>query len=214
MSVGTGIFLSSIFLGFIILFVFTKDRWKWKKIALWTVGVLVSLVGVFAGWIYVDSYLSGLPKLQQAYWDIPIAAKKGDVRLLKGKPSQELQELEDRNPTLVYTSGGASYWAAFKGDSLIFVACTAEDSWRCERLQGIGIGDSYREIKDKFGEPSHISISSDELTRMVSYEDYGVFFSLSANKVEVFGMYQPSFGPMEFAQKDDQERSKTAKKTR
>ena len=34
MDVGTGIFLSAIFLGLIALFIGTKDRWKWKKIIL------------------------------------------------------------------------------------------------------------------------------------------------------------------------------------
>ena len=37
MSLGLSLFLSSIFLGIVALFIATKDRWNWKKIILWPV---------------------------------------------------------------------------------------------------------------------------------------------------------------------------------
>ena len=196
MSVGTGIFLSSVLLGVIVLFVFTKDRWKWKNIIFWTAGAFVSLVGVLLGWVHVDSYLSSRPKLQQVYWDIPITAKRGDVRFTKGEPHKA-----DKDPDSRWTydvSEAATYWVAFKGDALHYVVCAAVRAWDCESVQGIQIGDSYQEIVGKFGEPSAVSISNDELTRIVSYDEHGVFFTLAANKVEALGMYHPDFGPIRF----------------
>ena len=49
MSLGLGIFLSSLFLGIIFLFVSTKDRWNWKKILfIWPL-CFVLIVGVVGG---------------------------------------------------------------------------------------------------------------------------------------------------------------------
>jgi hypothetical protein len=35
MSIGLGIFLSSVLLGCVTLYIFTRDRWNWTKILLW-----------------------------------------------------------------------------------------------------------------------------------------------------------------------------------
>jgi membrane protein YdbS with pleckstrin-like domain len=48
MELGTGILLSAVFLGTVALFIATKDRWNWKKIFLWPLGVIVGL-GVVGG---------------------------------------------------------------------------------------------------------------------------------------------------------------------
>jgi hypothetical protein len=31
MSVGAGLFLSSLVIGFVLLYAFTKDRWRWRR---------------------------------------------------------------------------------------------------------------------------------------------------------------------------------------
>lgn len=49
MTLGTGIFLSSVFLGLILLFWVTKDRWRWPRIAYWFAGSVAAIIAaVFA----------------------------------------------------------------------------------------------------------------------------------------------------------------------
>lgn len=48
----------------------------------------------------------------------------------------------------------------------------------------------------KFGAPSYVSASKDDLTRVLSFKKYGVFFALYQNKAVWYGIFNPTFGPM------------------
>ena len=43
-----------------------------------------------------------------------------------------------------------------------------------------------------------MSISEDELSRILSYDRYNIFFGLEENKVFSFGIYNKSLGPFKF----------------
>lgn len=84
MTLGLGIFLSSLFFGTIALFIATKDRWNWKKIILSLLAILVVTLGLFyAYFLYQD-----MPKIENSFWEIPLNATKADVKFMKGKPSE------------------------------------------------------------------------------------------------------------------------------
>ena len=65
MSLGMGIFLSSLVLGPIVLIIGTKDRWNWKKIILWPFAGLILMV--LELWIY--NIIEQRPKVQTSFWD-------------------------------------------------------------------------------------------------------------------------------------------------
>ena len=48
------------------------------------------------------------------------------------------------------------------------------------------------------GEPSYVSISDDELTRIVNYEKLNSYFELRENKVGEYGIINPKFGPAKY----------------
>ena len=50
----------------------------------------------------------------------------------------------------------------------------------------------------KFGDPSSISISDDQLKRLVSFREYNVFFEFKEKEVIAFGIFNKEFGDMKF----------------
>lgn len=92
MTLGTGVFLSSALLGFILLFVVTKDRWNWRKLGI-SLGVIVVVIPVA---IVVYDRLSHdvshtfyrlTASKQSELWGIKLGSSKSDVLFLKGKPT-------------------------------------------------------------------------------------------------------------------------------
>ena len=94
MTLGTGIFLAAIVMSLTALFIATKDRWNWKKILLWPLGICVA--GGLAMWGYIEydnradearAIEKKGPTVQSSFWDIPLGATQDDVFFKKGKPN-------------------------------------------------------------------------------------------------------------------------------
>lgn len=94
MELGTGVFLSAIFLGFVALFIATKDRWNWKKIALWQIGGLVALLvtgGVIA---YGYTLYDERPRAPSEFQGIQLGQKLDDAEFKRGKAKKFSDVLE------------------------------------------------------------------------------------------------------------------------
>ena len=92
MELGTGIFLSAVFLGTVGLFVATKDRWNWKKIFLWPLGVIVGL-GIVGGSIaYLYRQHEDRPRKLTELWGVSLNDSTGDVKFKKGKPPWRMDD--------------------------------------------------------------------------------------------------------------------------
>lgn len=91
MTLGTGIFLAAIVMSLTVLFIATKDRWNWKKILLWPLGICVA--GGLAMWGYIEYQkrfpAKPEPTVHNSFWDIPLGATPDDVVFKKGKPTQK-----------------------------------------------------------------------------------------------------------------------------
>lgn len=99
MELGTGVFLSAVFIGFIILFIFTKDRWNWKKIILVLIGapILLGLViggGVASYKFYKKTFPPTVIK-QTGLEELELGMTKNEVRYIKGEPNQVLEKVSD-----------------------------------------------------------------------------------------------------------------------
>jgi len=197
MSLATAIFLSSLVLGFVALFVATKDSWKWKKIILWPIATL-SLIA--AGlWIY--NTIEERPKVQTTFWDIPLGATQADVKFLKGAPNVVPKEVDRDKWEYLWPASSNSDWdylyrVAFKNGKVWLIEYFASPS----RTYGPGIqtideGDSLETIIQKFGEPARVSTSVDQLSRIYSFTKYQVAFELKQNRVTGYGIFDASVAP-------------------
>ena len=198
MTLGTSIFLSVVLVSVVALYIATKDRWNWKKIILWPVLAITGLSILGGIGLYIYSKMSERPSVQNSFWDIPLHSTKEDVKYLKGVPTNK--QYGDDNWTYKvkgYLERESVFWVSFKDNKIRFVLCWGDPS---AYLQGIGVGSNYSSIINKFGKTSFVFRSEDELTRLLSFEKYKVFFMVEQNEVIAYGMYNPRFGPLKIGQ--------------
>jgi hypothetical protein len=209
-STHEGGFLVAVFvlLGVVALYVSTRDRWDWKKLVRKTIGwsivvagtllVLYALVGLG---LYIHQRRVALseskPIVQDRYWDITLGATKADVKFVKGKPTTE-------GDTWVYNETPAPGYAEDTMYTIFFnadrVCGVLGQGARFEGLQRITNYSTLDDLREKFGEPTEVRTSADNLRRWFLYGKYHLVFQMSMNKVEAVGVYDPrvcSIGPEE-----------------
>jgi len=194
-TLGTSIFLSVVLVSVVALYIATKDRWNWKKIILWPFLGITALL-VLAGIAYYISYTIGQrPRLQNTFWEITLDSTKEDVKFKKGEPTK----IKEKGSYWVYEiSNGneeSTYNLAFMGDDIWWIGYFGGSLWTSS-IQGLGVRSSYESVIRKFGKPSYESRSEDDLQRILSFDEYNVFFYLIENEVVVYGIYNPRFGPI------------------
>ncbi len=86
MELGTGIFLSALFLGTVALFLFTKDRWNWKKVSLYVFGIPVAAILICGGGYYAYYKYEQGPRPQTEFMGFSLGMSKEDVLTYKGLP--------------------------------------------------------------------------------------------------------------------------------
>jgi hypothetical protein len=210
MTVGDSIFLSALILGTVGLYAATKDRWNWKKLVKYVVGVPAVLI-VLAGlglWAY--SEYNDRPTAQTAFGGVTIGSTLADVKLAKGNPSKVLED-----GRWLYYSGKAEnvetagYVVRFKDGKVRYVLYgSATSHIGADWLQSFTRGTPYDVVLKKLGPPGHTSISEDGLERMISYPKFNTFYSFAQAQVVDFGVYDPATGPMEYTKKQTAEDAK------
>ena len=200
MSLVLFILLSFLILAVTLLFLATKDRWNWRKIILWPnlIGTTLAILGVASFYFY--SVVSDWPQVQTSFWEISLDSSKEDIRFKKGEPTifsyERWRYVVDIN---AIDDTIASYDIIFKDKKLWAVMYFQHLSSRSGKptLQKIGVGTTLEQVIEKFGSPSHVSNSKDDLMRIISFEKYNVVFRLEQNQVYAFGIYNPALGPLE-----------------
>lgn len=192
MTVGTGIFLAAIVISLTALFIATKDRWNWKKILLWPLGVCVA--GGLAMWGYFE-YQKRFPEkpeptIHNSFWDIPLGATPDDVFFLKGKPAEEKTYgwIYDEYYVVSFSQNQVRQ-IIYYGDSPI------------PRIEGFGggihIADSTADVLAAFGEPALVSKRNEGAQRNYCYPAYQVLFYLVKDRVTALGIYDRTSPPVE-----------------
>jgi hypothetical protein len=200
MTLGDGIFASALVLSIVGLYIATRDRWRWRRIAKWAVGVpvvLVTLLGA-GGWAF--KAFEARPRTQSSFGSISLRMSEGDVRFAMGEPAQS------RDGRWVYYAGSGSakaesagYVVRFKDGKVRYVAYTSTpEQIVTPYLLGFTIGSPYDHVVEELGAPDHVSTSTDGLRRMVSYKRFNTFFAFQRAQVTDLGVYDPATGPMEF----------------
>lgn len=202
MSLGAWIFLSALFLGLIALFIATRGQLNWKKIITWpwkkiviriaiVITSLIFLVGILLGGQYIYLKIVDRPKVQKSFWGLTLDSTKEDIKFLKGTPKEEHKGrwiYHEFKKTKI--SNFQIILIQFADDKIQFI-----DGYGLQ-MQGVKNGDSYEHVIKKFGTPSHISQSKDDLIRILCFEKYNVFFALEKGEVLFSGIYNPHFGPI------------------
>ena len=185
MEVGTGIFLSSIFLGTVALFIFTKDRWNWKKIV--SFPIIFFVVCVFVYFSY-EKYESR-PKKLDVMWGVSLGSTDSDVKFIKGNPSVIEDSywvyFLDNDPHTV------GYIVHFKDNRVRAVEFVGE-RFSIPTVNGINGYKELDEAEQILGAPTNISRSKDDLSRIYSFEQLGMYFKAEKGSIHSLGIYDPT----------------------
>ena len=144
----------------VALFIATKDRWNWKKIFLWPLGIIVGL-GVVGGSIaYLYQQYEDRPRKLTELWGVSLNDSAGDVKFKKGEPTRRLDnDLWVYRP---YETIEGDYVVYFKNDRVRSVMYFGP-MYNGPSVFGVGHYDSPQELDAKLGPPSYVSRAKDEL---------------------------------------------------
>ena len=191
MELGTGVFLSAVFLGTVGLFVATKDRWNWKKIFLWPLGVIVGL-GIVGGSIaYLYRQHEDRPRKLTELWGVSLNDSAGDVKFKKGKPPWRMVD----GDLWIY----GKYYVYFKNDRVRSVMYFGP-MYEGPSLHGVRHYDSQQELDAKLGPPSYVSRAKDGLRRAYSYKKFNIVVHFEKGEMSALGIYDPTTGAFEFSE--------------
>ncbi len=191
MSVGTGIFLSAIFLGLILLYIYTRDRWRWRRIILWPLGFFL-LAGTIGGiWFYADQVIDRRPQKITEFWGIKLGASRADVLFLKGEPSAKRSN--NNWSYKPYSSLSDVYTVYFKEDRVSSILFTGTGG---PTVRGLDVYASPDQMNLRFGPAPDISRSKDDLYRSYSFPTYNLALIYGRGKLDSYGLYDPITGPL------------------
>jgi hypothetical protein len=210
MSLGLGIFLSSIVFSAVILYWITRDRWRWRSIARWiakALGALLLLGTLSAGAVYAYLEYPEKPGRQEAYVGLKLGSTMQEVLYAKGMPSSVLdadQKLANGFYTVVAADkipkgktvqdyANWEYEAATTSDGRVSVAfaigsnrvraigCYSRTRYACPALVGIGPDDDEQSVLLKLGKPSDERL--DGVTKSIEYPQFNLKFYLEKRRV-------------------------------
>lgn len=193
MEIGTGIFLASVVLGLILLYGQTKEKWNWKKIVLRTLCGSIALAGIVTLLIWIYGKYETRVFEQTEFLTIALGDKASDVKFKKGAPTSE------DGHVWIYKKFNEDESVVIFKDTEVRAILYIGSCLYCYRISGLGIGTDYAEVKNKLGDPTFVSISSDQLERLASYKKWNLVFRLKKNMVEAIGIYNPKFEPLAFS---------------
>jgi len=182
MSLGTGIFASTVLLlcAAALWLITTHKKWKLVgKIA----GSIVALCVVVAGGVY--AWLSYEPPLSVVteLAGVKLGMSPAAVTLAKGPPTSISEPSIDGSQTKIdygYSDVTISFYGPDKFATKAEIICE-HDGY--SRLLGFGRYSSEDEITDKLGNPDSTSISSSGLSKFISYSKWKATFEISKRAV-------------------------------
>jgi hypothetical protein len=215
MSIGTGIFLGSLCLAFVILYGHTKDRWQWRVFGRWSLRIAVAGGAAFMlllGYLLLRDYMDSKPKPAKEYAGISLGDSMDEVHYSKGTPAHVLdpQDAEGKDPwrTITFTKdipAGKSVrdfldWGyepeaearvsvAFSSPSKVVtrVFCYSAPGRVCPSLLGISPGMSEEAVIRTIGKPGSVELGG-ELgpAKKLKYPQFHVSYLLTRR--EVYGL--------------------------
>jgi hypothetical protein len=183
MTIGTGIFLSALFIGFVALVIGTRDKWKWGRIIARAVIGVAALTALASAGFYAHHRYTERPVKEMELWGIRIGDTESDVLFKKGKPKHTGPD------SWVYEGGPFLEYAVLLNYHRVFAVMAVPTSSDINEytflpaIQGVDRHWSVERVVEKFGPPSETKISEDEMTRVLSFRKYNVAFMFEKNTV-------------------------------
>jgi hypothetical protein len=208
MELGTGIFLASLVIGFVMLYGQTKDRWNWKKIVWRGLGapIVIGVIGVgsWLGYIqYEDSKWQILDKTDPTpiheYDGIKLGMKEDTIIFLKGEPDYIGPENAEIKTISEYRNQyEGSVAEKYSSEITIFydgarevagILCWSQREYGCAPLGGIRLGSPVNQVFKLLGKPTNLKLSDNKKSLSVDYENLNISFDFYQGKVNSLGIF-------------------------
>lgn len=221
MDLGTGIFLSSALIALVLLYGFTKDRWRWRRIIVRTFQacavLLVGIIGVVAIVQYWDHFFPTKLSRQTQYAGLKLGMKPEDVMYIKGYPPVVISDEENPDPAWKGWFGvikteelpkgkkvtDYKHWSynlykhtlnvAFNDErtAVIGMHCHSED--KLSRCPSIGtVTDGTSEQEALRKLGGRAEYRIDGVSKALRFPDLGVKLTLTKEEVYMLEVYEPN----------------------
>ncbi|MDP1568787.1 MAG: hypothetical protein Q8L86_02185 [Vicinamibacterales bacterium] len=190
MSVGSGIFFSTVLVLLVVGVYHVTTRRKWALVGKVCAGVVLLLATVVAGGWAWSSY-KARPVVVEELEGVRLGMTTVEVKLLKGAPNNDATaspETRDGKSSLFWwfkeSHSDKALTVLFTGPSPDALAAVIVcDQTGSSRVFGLGRYSSEADITAKLGQPTRASISSDGLAKLVSYNRWNVAFGMAKGSV-------------------------------
>jgi hypothetical protein len=184
MTLGTGVFLSSLFLGLIFLYIVTRDRWKWKKIVFRSTALVVGLAIIGSAGFYAYTSYADRAQRAESLWAVSIGETESDVKFAKGEPSKISDSSANNDIRWLYEMEDVGHAVYFQGRKVTRVIALAKERRDLPSVSGISPHASLDDIINKLGPPSYVSRSKNELSRIYSFAKFNVAFGIEQGEIK------------------------------
>jgi hypothetical protein len=202
MSLGTSIFLSSLLLGLIYLYIKTKNDWNWKKIFIIIAGIAILLVAVFLITVFWDKVFTksdyfyarkDYSGIINSYQGVSIGDKLSDVQFKFGKLEEIDSTKKDDDTRIYWIEKKFLIFVSNKSNKVDFIVALCEKGI-LEKFNGIECNDTGEKLEKTFGKNLIIQCntskdSSNRFTRVYAVPKYATRYYLEKNKVESIMFY-------------------------
>lgn len=189
MTVGDGIFGAALIIGLVVLYLGTKDRWRWKRTVGWLMAAILSaslVISLWAGW---EKWNDSRPKVATEMWGISLGAKQSDVLFAKGEPTTRVS---DERWEYVAASGNSEYAVivAFDGGQVTEVLSLG-DRLYMPTPDGVSGYESIQQLLARYGEPQETGVSDDGLVRTYRFREHNLLVSFDRTGLVGVGVVSP-----------------------
>lgn len=198
MTLGTGIFLSTLLLALVGLYINTRGRWNWIKISLWALGSAVLLIAGGVGIYFAVEYQENRPRPQTGFGRIEIGEVQSDVLFKEGKPKYSWPDEDSVTETWAYFRDDSYTYVQFKTKKVSAIQYTTTKAWSYVEVNGISLGNHVEVVVDHLGEPDVVSESADQLSRIYNYKKYHCAYEMQAGKVQSLIIIHPKNFPWKY----------------
>lgn len=205
MSIGLGIFLGSVFLGLILLYISTANTWNWRKIVrrmLITLSLIVAatvlLVLAFKG--YED--WTKRPQIINSIGGVELGERFSDVEFKNGVFNESKHQSSEADQGRWFTQQGGRIAVRVTNDAVSAIGYVCSSDLDYTTVNGIGCGFSGDGILGTFESLVTVLCQQEAASKAPSYRrydvpKYGTIYHLQQNRVIGFLVVRPSeFGSL------------------
>ena len=189
MSLGTGVFLASLVLSATFLFYVTRDRWRWKRIALYAILGSMGLIGVTAAGFWGYLRWQDRPYAVQELDGFRLGMTEDDVRFFKGKPD-EVESDGDWVYKVENRAAGREVASriAFEGGKVSSVIVASSQRYVLPMLFGLSSSPTTQQVIEKLGPPQSVLSNKDGTGRILSYPQWNLSFGFDRDNLVMLGI--------------------------